>query len=232
MKDKKIYKHFIITRFNIKCNFGCKLRNPENNPMKRILDVDYLEERFAIFEKYTLPSIKKQTNQNFVWIILFHKKTPSKFLKRIKELKCKFDFVDLYFDEEEKFCFSEYCNNNGEVNDFFITTRIDNDDMLGEDYISKIQEYANENLHTCILSFEKGLKYELSSQKKYLYNEKCNHFISMISPKEEYILQYNHSKILDSGKEIVMLNTNKPMWIEVIHNSNVINQIRDEDLEK
>lgn len=31
------YEHFIITRFNIRANYGCKLRNPENNPMNRTL---------------------------------------------------------------------------------------------------------------------------------------------------------------------------------------------------
>lgn len=65
MNSKQLYKHFVITRFNIKANYGCKLKNPDNNPMNRILDEDYLEERFKIFKKYTLQSMKKQTNQNF-----------------------------------------------------------------------------------------------------------------------------------------------------------------------
>ena len=66
--ENKSYKHFIITRFNIRANYGCKLKNPENNPMNRILEEDYLKERFSIFEKYTLPSIKRQTNPNFIRI--------------------------------------------------------------------------------------------------------------------------------------------------------------------
>lgn len=32
--------------------------------------------------------------------------------------------------------------------------------------------------------------------------EKDNHFLSMIGTKEECILQYNHAKIFDSGKEV------------------------------
>lgn len=68
-------------------------------------------------------------------------------------------------------------------------------------------------------------------RKKYEYSRKDNHFLSMIGPKEEYILQYNHAKILNSGKEIVFLNSNKPMWIEIIHNSNVINRIKENDID-
>ena len=226
----KFYKHFVITRFNIKANYGCKLKNPGNNPMNRILAEDYLEERFNIFEKYTLQSMKNQTNQNFTWLILFHKKTPNKFKQRIQQLKNEYNFIDLYFDNEEKFSFSDYCNNQGEDKKWYITTRIDNDDMFAEDYIEQIQEYANKNLYTAVLSFERGKQFDLNSKKYYDYERKDNHFLSMIGLKEECILQYNHAKIFDVGKEVIMLNSNKPMWIEIVHDSNVINAIKEKDI--
>lgn len=231
MKKEYRYKHFVITRFNIRANYKCALKNPDNNPMKRILDEDYLKERFSIFEKYTLPSIKQQTNQNFIWLILFHKNTPDSFKKKIEELKEEFTFIDLYFGDEEKFDFLEYCNKQGENIKYAITTRIDNDDMFSYDYIDKIQEYANSNLHECILSFSKGRKYDLNSKKLYEYERKDNHFLSMIGTKEECILQYNHSKIFNIGKEVIMLDSDKPMWTEIVHDSNVINRIKDEDEE-
>lgn len=53
----------------------------------------------------------------------------------------------------------------------------------------------------------------------------------MLGTKEECILQYNHAKIFDSGKEVVMLASNKPMRTEIIHESNVINRIKQEDKE-
>lgn len=231
MKEKQRYKHFVITRFNIRANYGCMLRNPGNNPMKRILDEDYLKERFSIFERYTLPSMKQQTNQDFIWLILFHKNTPSNFKKKIEELKKEFGFVDLYFGDEDKFHFLEYCNGISENIEYAITSRIDNDDMFSDDYIAKIQEYANNNFHECILSFSKGRKYDLSTKEQYEYERKDNHFLSMLGTKEECILQYNHAKIFDSGKEVVMLDSNKPMWTEIIHKSNVINRIKEEDKE-
>lgn len=227
----KLYKHFVITRFNIRIHYGCKLKNPENNPMDRILDEDYLEERFYIFENYTFPSMKNQKNKDFTWIIMFHKKTPDKFKKRIQKLKHEFNFVDLYLDDGEKFNFHEYCDNYEKDIEYFLTTRIDNDDMINEEYISKVQEYADENFHQCIISFEKGMKYDLNSQKKFEYIRKDNHFLSMIGSREECILQYNHAKVLDSGKEIVFLNPDLYMWTEIIHDSNVINKVKKVDTE-
>ena len=231
MIEENKYKHFVITRFNIRANYECTLKNPDNNPMKRILDENYLKERFEIFEKYTLMSMKEQTNQNFLWLVLFHKDTPSYFKNKIKELKKIFNFIDLYFADEEKFNFSKFCNNRKENAKYVITTRIDNDDILSQDYIAKIQEFANKNLHECIISFNKGRKYDLISKKLYEYERKDNHFLSMISKKEECILQYNHSKIFSSGNEIVILNSNNPMWTEIIHKSNVINTIKNKDKE-
>lgn len=229
---KKLYKHFVITRFNIRVNYGCKLKNPENNPMNRILEEGYLEERFNIFEEYTLKSMKEQTNQNFTWIILFHKRTPSKYKEKIIKLKKEFNFNDLYFDDDEKFSFSEYVDNENVNKEYFITTRIDNDDMFANDYIEQIQQYANINLHECFLSFEKGKKYDLETKKEYVYDRKDNHFISMVGRKNDCILQYNHSKIFESGKEVVMLESQKPMWVEIVHNTNVINRIKEADIEK
>lgn len=229
--DTKFYKHYVITRFNIRVNYKCQLKNLDNNPMKRILDTDYLNERFNIFEKYTLQSMKRQTNQNFQWIVLFHENTPDIFKNRIQKLKNEFNFIDLYFSDNQSFNFLEYCNSRNESVDYYITTRIDNDDMFSDDYIARIQEYANNNFHECIISFEKGMKFDLSSQKKYEFERKDNHFLSMIGKKEDCILQYNHTKIFDSGKEIVMLDSSKPMWIEIIHESNVTNRIKDRDKE-
>ena len=75
------------------------------------------------------------------------------------------------------------------------------------------------------------MKYDLNSRKKYECKRKDNHFLSMIGSREECILQYNHSKIFDSGKEVVMLDSDKPMWIELVHDSNVINNIERQDIE-
>ena len=104
--------------------------------------------------------------------------------------------------------------------------------MFAKDYIEQIQQYANTNLHECVLSFEKGKKYDLKTKREYEHERKDNHFLSMIGKKEECILQYNHAKIFESGKEIIMLKSIKPMWTEIIHDSNVINRINEEDIQK
>lgn len=225
------FKHYVVTRFNIgSCTFSVK--NPNNSPLLRILDEDYLEERFNIFEKYTLPSIKNQVNQNFKWIIFFHKKTPDKFLNKINELKKIFNFEDLYFNDDETFNFSDYCTKHDEKADFYITTRIDNDDMIDKNYIKEIQDYANNNLHECFISFPYGSKLDLNFNKQFDTISPYNHFISMIGLNDKTVLEINHVKIKDEKKDVVFFETEKPMWTEIIHKSNVSNEIKTGDIRK
>lgn len=224
------YMHYVFTRFNIKTNYGCELKDPENPPMLKILDESYLKSRFQLFERFTLPSMKNQTNQNFKWVILFHKKTPKQFLDKIKKLKKEYYFEDLYFDDDELFKFSDYCKKYGENCKYYITTRIDNDDMIDENYIKEIQKYVDIQFKECIISFPHGEKFDLNSNKKYDSRIQGNHFISLVSSDKITVLDFIHSYMWDLGKEIVLLETDKPMWTEIIHDSNVTNKIDENDI--
>ena len=224
------YKHFLITRFNLSLQFGCEFRDPDENPTLKILDEDYLEKRFEIFEKYTLKSISEQTVQDFTWIILFHKRTPDKFLKRILDLKKIYDFEDLYLDENELFYFSQYCAERGISSDFYITSRIENDDMIDKDYMKLIHDYADENLQECFISFVNGAKLDLMSDKMYSIAWRSNHFITLVnSSNDTTVFDYIHSKITQEDVELVSIRTEVPMWIELIHETNIFNRITPRD---
>lgn len=198
--------------------------------MDLILDSDYLSERFRLFEKYTLPSIQNQTSQNFQWIVLFHKRTPETFKEKIRILKKVYAFIDLYFEDDEFFDFASFVSENKYDSAWFITSRIDNDDILNSKYIDIIQKYAKDNLRQCVLTFEKGEKLNNKTGKRYVYLRKDNHFLSMIASRDYNIFQYNHSKILGAGLEIVALPSPEVMWVEIVHETNVANRIKDYDL--
>ena len=68
------YKHLLFTRFNINSadTLSCRL------------DPAYLKVRFELFERYCLPSVQNQTNQNFIWLLLLDENTPNDYKDRIK----------------------------------------------------------------------------------------------------------------------------------------------------
>ena len=220
------YRHFLLTRFNLPLRFGCQLRDPDYNPAQKILDDDYLEKRFDIFERFTLKSVKEQTDQDFTWIVLFHKRTPAKYLKRIRELKEIYYFEDLYFDEKDTFTFSNYCVENDIDADFYITSRIDNDDMIDKDYMKLIHDQVDGNLHKCFISFVNGAKLDLKSNKLFDYSWDSNHFITYVdSDYGKSVYNHIHSQITKGDVEIISLKTDIPMWTEIIHDTNVYNRI-------
>lgn len=228
------YIHYVITRFNIKQSFGCKPRKPEENFMQKNLDEKYLSNRFTIFENYTLPSLQNQTNKNFKWLLLFHKNTPEKF----KQMLYKWEQImpqiqPVFLEEDEKWNITTYRKkNNQEQEDFYITSRIDNDDAYHKEYIEKIQNYVQANpVSPCILTFPKGMQYSVETKKLYQYPYEANHFTTMLSKEDSLytqIYQLNHSKIFEHQEEINIhvLKEEKPMWLEIVHETNFINHIK------
>ena len=225
----KNYKHFIIIRFNIRANFTCNLKDSSSNPMNRILDETYLDERFFLFETYTLSSLKNQTCQHFETIVLFHKNTPTRFKDKVLKLQREYPFQTLFLADEEKFSFSQYiCDKYGKKSDYYITSRLDNDDMVADTYVEQIQKYIDNqhNLETCFLSFPRGQKLDLFNGKRYDFLYKQNHFLSMWGPQSTNVFQYDHSSIDNSGVDIVVLESEEAMWTEIVHSTNVANKIQ------
>lgn len=49
--------------------------------------------------------------------------------------------------------------------------------------------------------------------------------IGKLTEEKYNIWQFIHSEIFNSGVEVIMLEEKKPMWVEIIHDSNVINSL-------
>lgn len=221
-KNIKNYKHFIITYFNAYTDYI----DYNNISPKKINTYKYLEQRFKIFEEMTLPSIKSQTCQNFEWIIVFNSDTPKKYKDRIKQLKKEFRFTDLYFEKGEYFNFDLYVSDKYKEYKWFLTTRLDNDDMIGKNYVDKVQKIVEKDDSKKIITFEKGLKYDYINKKYYKTNRIGNHFLSCFSTCDSNVYSYEHDSIGKNNSDILYIDSKTDkMWVEVIHDTNVINYI-------
>jgi len=222
LKNIKNYKHFIITYFNAYTDYI----DYNNISPKKINTYKYLEQRFKIFEEITLPSIKSQTCQNFEWIIVFNSDTPKKYKDRIKQLKKEFHFIDLYFKKGEYFNFDLYVSDKYKEYKWFLTTRLDNDDMIGKNYVGKVQKIVEKDDSKKIITFEKGLKYDYINKKYYKTNRIGNHFLSCFSTCDSNVYSYEHDSIGKNNSDILYIDSKTDnMWVEVIHDTNVINYI-------
>lgn len=222
-------KHFLITRFNVKVEGWNLTKAGENINSER-----WLENRFYLFENYCLPSVKNQSNLDFKWCIFFDKQTPSRFIEKIESYVTNFsNIIPLYIKDSGMLVktFKDYYIDNYEDN-FIITTRLDNDDLVHKDFIREIQN-TYEPMHGLTIDARKG--YQVVKREKgfniRIFSFNFNPFISYIentrlSFKTVMYQQHRDFKKNDSHK---ILN-DKPLWIEFVHEGNKYNTERKEHL--
>ncbi|MBQ7976541.1 MAG: hypothetical protein IJ300_12725 [Clostridia bacterium] len=220
------FKHFLITRFNIKI---ASVLTKQLDAIDISTDEKYLTERFKLFFDYTVPSVKAQSEKNFEWIVMFSSKTPDKFKQYMTKLSEEMsNLCVLYVDDNEEA--SAVLNREITRYDvqWCITSRVDNDDALATNYIESVQTYIKSNpVKKYALIFNNGYQYEerLKIASKYYFPK--NHFSTLIAPCEKVtdtILNYGH---MDIDKHLVIIEKDslEPMWLEVVHGSNVSNRL-------
>lgn len=225
---------FVITRFNLRL----WSKDKHNRPT---LSKEWLEQRFDLFEKYCYPSVMHQSSQNFLWVCLFDEDATLPYLNKVKKYIDDFPyFLPLFLDEKDSSMVSEcivqtimkYKNGS----DCLITIRLDNDDALGVDFIKKVREYATRSTGTSIYSFKYGIQYFVQNKLAVHIPFYNNHFLSMVnmefkkedfcSRKVKHVLEFNHFDTENYPYPFVCNTTDRDMWAEVIHATNVSNDCK------
>lgn len=217
------FSHLFLTKFNVRSFHDLR---PGCEP-------SWLENRFKLFDQYCFPSVYKQSNQNFKWLVFFDVDTPEVFKRKISQYSEQWEnFVPVYLD-----CPLPYGQFPNKVRDvvrnyipadceYLITTWLDNDDAIHKDYVQMIQDNFNcQDGET--INFIFG--YQLAQGKLYFDFEVANHFISLIEKYDpdsfKTCLCRPHKELYEvckSAKKILC----KPVWIEVVHGSNYMNVYR------
>lgn len=216
------FNHFFLTKFNVR-SF------PDLRPG---CDSAWLENRFRLFDRYCFPSVRNQSNQNFKWLVFFDIDTPNSFKQKIAEYTKWENFIPLYLDfplpygEFPAEAREVVCQVVASDCEYLITTWLDNDDAIHQDYVNMIQDnFSQQEAET--LNFIFG--YQLSQGKLYFDFEMANHFISLI---ERYDPDTFNTCLCKPHKEIYQVCKSaqkiicKPAWVEVVHGSNYMNVYR------
>ena len=138
MMDKQIdLQHFILTRFNLQLwnrdKKGCSVRT-----------IEWLEHRFGLFESYCLPSLTKQTCENFEWIVLFDSNTPERYKDKINTFKMECpQMIPVFVEPNEGRYFADIFKREVVRRlsaKRVITSYLDNDDALNVEYVGDLQQ--------------------------------------------------------------------------------------------
>ena len=214
-------QHFLCTKFAL-----LFLGNSSLEKYKTWLDErpnNWLEERFELFEKYTLPSIQAQTEKNFRWLLMCNRNHPQMNNAAIKRLASYAPDAEVFWlDMVINSANYQECANalRPLVDDeWVITTRLDSDDFVSRHFIQRIREGASEKEGS--LGFKLGymLEGDVLYPRRYLKGP----FTSWVERVEDLKtvwhrphLHFRKSK--DVGQE-------KYNWIQVVHGGNLLNGI-------
>ncbi|MEY8868853.1 glycosyltransferase [Meridianimaribacter flavus] len=218
-----MFKHFIITRFNLRLKEWSVTKHGDD-----VLSETWLANRFQLFETYCLPSVQQQTNQNFVWLLCFDTKTPEVYKKKIEAIANTYSNIQLlYIDGQEQF--SETISNTInqsllETDTHLITTRLDNDDAIHNTFVDTIQSHFKPKKQLTIDCTE-GYQLILKQNKKPTLRKMHyvgNAFISLIEAKANFKTVLSRRHNLWSEVPSIQINT-KRLWIQLVHQENISN---------
>lgn len=245
MSNSKTVNHFILTRFNLLLWNKDKTGSP-------VRTIKWLEHRFALFERYCLPSVRSQSCKNFLWIVLFDSTTPDRFKDKIADYQkdCP-QFVPVFVEPDNGRYFANIFQEevrrrlpDSEIGRV-VTTYLDNDDALNVKMVEDLQNRVEALHNGTFIFYTDG--YQYFTDERYLMQiyYKKNHFVSVIEGGEKEqvktIYGYGSHYYIDKIKDVrIEYVSNEPMWCHVVHEKNMGNDayflaarmIRDKDLFK
>lgn len=206
--------HVLLTRFNVPSAGRESLIRAQEG---------WLRERVTLFERYCLPSVRRQDNSNFRWIIYFDPQSPLWLREWIESLAPQGAFTPIFRESISRAeLVSDLRDVSGAGSSLLITTNLDNDDALAVDFISRIQRSIHSPDRQAIYLAD-GLI--LQEPNVYLQHDENNAFCSVAELWDEPVTAWVdwHNR-LHLHMPVNILN-GAPAWVQVIHGANVSNRV-------
>ena len=219
-----MFQHFILTRFNLR-----KKGWDETKTKSKVLTYSWMENRLKLFEQYCYSSIKGQTKKDFEWLVFFDKTTPQIFREKISELSLLFpQFIPIYADGMNDFLPSITREIKSRLTEpYLITTRLDNDDSLHQDFVKEVHsQFAEQEFR--VIDFVDGYTLQVSPRVRFgQHSHVHNPFMSLIEKSENFKtiwIQERHG-YWSSVKAVTPIR-GKRLWMSVIHIENKANEYK------
>jgi hypothetical protein len=215
MQTQKEFKHFVITRMNVDWQIS-RPRSDRNDP-------EFLSRRFALFEQICLPSVKAQTNKNFLWLMLLDAALPAQFKEKVEKYRSIVGLIPVYVESRETLLDSVRRvvreHTDAECK-YLITTSLDSDDAISKDFLQLVQAQFRQQEFEFV-NFLFGYLYRTSEQKLYLREWLTSPFYSLIeSYNDDFktVLEYGHTQVNEFNNCQIVA---EPLWLMVAHGNNV-----------
>lgn len=212
------FNHFIITRFNLRAD-----------PTRPPQSLDWLRNRFALFERFCYPSVRGQTKANFKWLVMFDEQTPIEFRDRVDSYARWPNFVPIFLPhssiEFTRQIVRERITDNPKV---VLTTRLDNDDAICRTFVEQLQAIPIPGEVT-LFEYPVGLVWHKG--KPYRDRQPSNPFSTLAEPIFNGDLSSLRTVYTGSHRDLAIrtpcrIISSGISWIQVIHPDNLSNHVR------
>ncbi|MHA7943328.1 glycosyltransferase [Formosa sp. 3Alg 14/1] len=220
-----MFKHFVITRFNLK-----KKDWVTNKNNVEVLTDEWHYNRFRLFNDFCLSTISSQTNKNFEWLVYFDSSTKAEFRAIISDIQAKLpNFKPFFVNGMDAYLPAIQSYIKASDADYVITSRLDNDDSVSKDYIDIIQQQFIEKPFLAI-DFING--YTLNTSKPYRLGKKLhqfNPFISLIEKNDNPMTVWSKTHgNWKKEKNLIQIKDHR-IWCSIIHTENKVNEFTGYD---
>lgn len=199
------YLHVIITRFNL----------GQPSP-------DWIAPRCPLFERFALPSVRSQTSQQFIWLLLGDAETPVEWRLKLESLLSeRMEFV--WTTRDRAGLWSRIAELRKTTHTHLLTTRLDTDDAVARDYVTNVQNAARRSGRRYFINLPLG--YRWYDGQVTPSRHASNQFISCCEPYDGFATVHcgaKHTRLRQVGP-IVQVATPSPAWVYTYHGTNVWN---------
>lgn len=209
------FDHVLLTRFNV------RMRGASAPLSDR-----WLASRLQRFQDSTLLAVRSQTRQPERWLIFCDDRSPDWFRAELQAILPDPQFEPVWVSEVFGGAVaSREVAGRFSGRPYLITTRLDNDDLVARNFLEAIQErFTGQDL--AFINFLHGAQND--DGRMYLRSDPCNPFVSLIERRGDHppltVFVDDHDRLRAYG-EVHQVRTH-PMWVQVIHGTNLANVAR------
>jgi hypothetical protein len=209
-------QHVILTRFNIPTEGAEAIRRASPG---------WLEGRFDLFERFCLPSVKAQIEQDFTWVMYFDIATPERFKEKVRAYTQACPNLRPYYGALADFAMPRILQSVRDFaspNDWILTSKLDCDDALARDYTKRVRGAARPGTRE-VLNITDGYIYNGGRIFRQLHES--NAFASASEGYDDlktiFGAWHTQLSLIAPVRQIP-----GPGWLQVVHGQNVSNKVR------
>lgn len=210
----------VITRLNLNCRKSVSWQG---------LDPAWLQIRLELMQRFLLPSLRMQEDQDFVWLVLVHPDTPQSLFTAIQEVP-QAHIMRTALDLTEKEILGQACVRYLHEHysaRLLITARIDSDDGIAADFGKRLKQLALEQTSIgegVFSDFPRGAIYNIGREMAYLVRSRSRSCgvakIEPFSAQATTIYCGPHHKIANR-ENCISTDTDHPMWVQTTHDFHI-----------